>query len=349
MACLPDAGADHGLRHAAAGCEDAGVPDPRDLYTLSETGLLKTDPAAGTVGGDQPPAGRVLVHALTGFIDAGQAGALARDHLLETMEHRPVATFDVDLLLDYRSRRPPMLFVADHWESYEDPHLVMHEVTDASGTRFLLLEGAEPDVAWERFIAAVIGLVDAFDVRLTIGVHGIPMGVPHTRPTSMTAHATRPDLVAGRDAWIGTVQVPGSVTNLLELRLGRSGHDAMGFAVHVPHYLAQADYPDAAAVLLENVSAATDLTLPTAGLRAAAERARAELDEQVGASTEVAAVVQALEQQYDAYVATRGGDAPGDEQGLLAGRRGFPTADELGAELERFLADRTKGGDAPEG
>ena len=165
----------------------------------------------------------------------------------------------------------------------------------------------------------------------------------------MTAHATRSELVAGRDAWVGTVQVPGSVLNLLELRLGRAGRDAMGFAVHVPHYLSQSDYPDAAAALLENVTAATDLTLPTATLRAAAEATRVELDEQVAASAEVAAVVRALEQQYDAYVAARGGDGPGDEQGLLAGRRGFPSADELGAELERFLADQPKRGDQPEG
>jgi hypothetical protein len=58
-------------------------------------------------------------------------------------------------------------------------------------------------------------------------------------------------------------------------------------------------------------------------------------------------VVTALEQQYDAYLATRGEQAGGAD--LLAGRRGFPTADVLGAELERFLADRSKGGDQPDG
>ena len=317
--------------------------DPLGLYDLHEPPESPSD----SPGGD-PSTGPVLLHALTGFIDAGQAGALAAAHLLETMEHRALATFDVDQLLDYRSRRPPMLFVEDHWETYEDPSLVLHELTDTAGTRFLLLEGAEPDVQWERFIAAVQSLVETFGVRLTIGIHGIPMGIPHTRPTSVTAHATRSELVTGRDAWVGTVQVPGSIINLLELRLGRSGRDAMGFAVHVPHYLAQADYPDAAAALLENVAAATDLTLPTAPLRAAAEAARVDLDQQVAGSAEVAAVVQALEQQYDTYVEARGGDAPGDEQGLLAGRRGFPTADELGAELERFLADQPKGRDQPD-
>jgi hypothetical protein len=303
------------------------VLDPRDLYVRHGAGAALDLP-----GGDG--AGPVLLHALTGFVDAGQAGQLARDHLLETLEHRAVATFDVDQLLDYRSRRPPMIFEADHWVSYDDPGLVLHEMTDAAGHSFLLLEGAEPDVQWERFIAAVTGLVEELGVRVTIGVHGIPMGVPHTRPTSVTAHGSRPELIAGREPWIGTVQVPGSVINLLELRLGVGGRDAMGFAVHVPHYLAQAEYPDAAASLLECVIRLSGLKLPMDALRAAGAETRAAIAEQVAGQPEVAAVVGALEQQYDAFVSARDRNLPlADDTGQL------PTADELGAELERFLAE----------
>src|SRR5512139_480478 len=180
------------------------VLDPSELFEVDESVSLS--------GLDRP----VLVHTLSGFVDSGSAAQLARDQLLSTLEHEVLARFDVDLLLDYRSRRPPMVFDADHWVSYDEPSLVLHELTDEAGHRFLLLEGAEPDVQWERFIAAVRGLVEQLGIRLTIGVHGIPMGVPHTRPTTVTAHATRSDLVAGRDAWVGTVQVPGSMTNLLE-------------------------------------------------------------------------------------------------------------------------------------
>jgi predicted ATP-grasp superfamily ATP-dependent carboligase len=315
--------------------------DPRDLYTLHETG--STVPPDASDG--EAPRGPVLLHTLTGFVDAGQAGRLAAEHLLESFEHRLVATLDIDTLLDYRSRRPPMVFESDHWVSYDEPSLLLHEVVDGAGTPFLLLAGAEPDVQWERFIAAVQDLVGQLGVRLTVGVHGIPMGVPHTRPTNVTGHATKPELVAGREPWIGTVQVPGSVINLLEYRLGQAGQDAMGFAVHVPHYLAQAEYPAAAAALLDNVAAVTELALPTTALHTAAEATRTELDEQVAASPEVAGVVTALEQQYDAFLATRSESGSGGD--LLAGRGGFPTADELGAELERFLADHAQG-DQPE-
>src|SRR5215212_7783190 len=65
--------------------------------------------------------GPVLIQALTGFVDAGSAIQLSREHLVEHLEGRKIATFDVDQLLDYRSRRPPMIFIEDHWASYEQP------------------------------------------------------------------------------------------------------------------------------------------------------------------------------------------------------------------------------------
>ncbi|MBK5307079.1 MAG: PAC2 family protein [Frankiaceae bacterium] len=295
--------------------------DPSELFEL--------DP-------DRPEMGRpVLIQALDGFIDAGGAKRLAREHLLETYDSHVVATFDVDQLLDYRARRPTMLFVEDHWESYDDPQLAVHLVSDAVGTPFLLLAGPEPDVQWERFTAAVKMVIDRLGVRLTIGLNAIPMGVPHTRPTGVIAHGSRKELVAGYEPWVNAVQVPGTAGHLLEYRLGEAGYDAVGFAVHVPHYVAQTEYPGAAAALLAEVSKASGLALPLDSLLEAASTTRAALDEQVAGAPEVAAVVQALESQYDAFIAGR-------DSTLLLENADLPTADELGAELERFLAEQSQ-------
>ncbi|HVQ93032.1 MAG TPA: PAC2 family protein [Mycobacteriales bacterium] len=302
--------------------------DPHELYQLADE--------VPTL--DRP----VLVLALSGFVDAGGAARLTREHLLATRDSQPIATFDIDQLLDYRSRRPVMLFVEDHWESYDAPELQLLLLKDAADTPFLLLAGPEPDLQWERFTAAVRALIERFDVRLTISFNAIPMAVPHTRPIGVTAHATRPDLITGHRPWLQRVQVPGSVSHLLEFQLGQAGRDAVGFAVHVPHYLAQTDYPDAAEVLLESVVGSTGLRLPTDELRSAAAAVRTEIDEQVGQSDEVAAVVRALEEQYDAFVRGR------EQTNLLhEGDGRLPTAEELGAELERFLADQTDRRDQP--
>src|SRR3712207_6182859 len=198
----------------------------------------------------RPPRSTLFPYTTLFRSDAGSAVQLSREHLLDGLDSRPVAVFDLDQLLDYRSRRPPMIFVEDHWDRYDEPSLALHLVRDSAGAPFLLLAGPEPDLQWERFIAAVRGLVDRLGVRLTIGLNAIPMAVPHTRPVGVTAHATRRELLGDHESWLQRVQVPASVGNLLEFRLGQRGRDAMGYAAHVPHYLAQTTYPQAAEVLL---------------------------------------------------------------------------------------------------
>jgi hypothetical protein len=298
------------------------VLDPHELYELADE-LPATD-------------GPVLVQALTGFVDAGSAIQLFRENLLEHLDTRVLATFDLDQLLDYRSRRPPMVFVEDHWESYEQPSLALHLVKDQLGSEFLLLAGPEPDLQWERFIVAVTGLIERFGVRLTVGLNAIPMAVPHTRPVSVTAHATDQSLLGKHESWLQRVQVPASVGNLLEFRLGEAGHDAMGYAAHVPHYLAQTTYPAAAELLIDSVSSSTGLALPTGELRKASEMVRADIDKQIAEDEQAGRLVSSLEAQYDAFLRGR-------ESNLLAENGSpLPTAEELGAELERFLAEQTR-------
>jgi hypothetical protein len=298
------------------------VLDPHGLYEVT---------------GDLPALdGPVLIQALTGFVDAGTAIQLARENLLEHLESEIVATFDLDQLLDYRSRRPPMIFVADHFESYEEPSLALHLVKDQLGTPFLLLAGPEPDLQWERFIAAVTGLIDRLGISRTVGLNAIPMAVPHTRPVGVTAHATDKRLLGEHESWLQRVQVPASVGNLLEFRLGQSGRDALGFAAHVPHYLAQTGYPAAAEVLLDSVSGSTGLALPTGNLRESAKAVRDEVDKQVADDEQAARLVTSLEAQYDAFLRGRQGNLLADSDTPL------PTAEELGAELERFLAEQSR-------
>jgi predicted ATP-grasp superfamily ATP-dependent carboligase len=300
------------------------VQDPTGLFTT------QLHPADAAEAGLVRP---VLVEALDGFVDAGSGRRLAREHLLNALDSQLVVTFDVDQLLDYRARRPEMTFTTDHWAGYAEPQLAIHLVRDLNEVPFLLLTGPEPDTQWERFIAAVQLVVADFDVRLVLGLTAIPMAVPHTRPLSLIAHGTPPELVADYPKWLPTVQVPGSVGSLLEYRLGQAGTPACGFAVAVPYYLANLDYPDAAHTLLDAVTTAGELSLPTDALAQAAEVVRGDVDRQIAETDEVTTLVRRLEQQYDDATTARGGSL------LTEGPR-LPTADELGAEFEKYLSNR---------
>lgn len=304
--------------------------DPSELYEVD-------DAVARVLAERADGPGPVLLHTVRGFVDAGSTQEVVADHLTDGQEAERLVTFDVDQLLDYRARRPAMTFASSTWATYDAPVLAVDLLRDADDVPYLLLHGPEPDVQWERWVSAVRTVVERFGVSLTVGLHGVPMGVPHTRPIGFTAHGTRPELVAGYTSWLGTVQVPASAGALLELRLGEAGHDAMGFAIHVPHYLAQSTFPPAAMAGLLEVERATGLDLRSAGLAEASAEALEEVARQVAGAEDVGAVVHALEEQYDAF--TRGAD----RAGLLAEDQQIPTADELGAEFERFLAQHRRG------
>jgi predicted ATP-grasp superfamily ATP-dependent carboligase len=274
-----------------------------------------------------------MVAALDGFLDAGNAAALAARHLARLSDGPVVATFAVDELHDYRARRPPMSFVRDHYEAYEAPRLVVRLLHDAGGTPYLLLHGPEPDIRWEGFVRAVGEVVERFDVARVISLGSVPMAVPHTRPVAVTRHANRAELLSGDSPWRGELRVPSSAQALLEVRLGEWGHDALGFVAHVPHYLAQLDYPRAAADLLEHVERVGRLTLDLSELRTEAAVREEEIAQYLARNDEVSDVVRALEQQYDAF--ERAEQSGG---GLLATDQPLPTGEEIGEQVEQFLA-----------
>lgn len=269
---------------------------------------------------------RILVHAFAGFLDAGSATALATRTIMAGPS-RLLADVDLDEVLDYRARRPPLTYVNDHFTDVDWPSIALHEVTDLAGRRFAMLTGPEPDYRWQGFIEAVLGMIDRLDISLTVGLSAVPWPTPHTRPVGVTIHGTDPRLLPDEDPMLGTLQVPGHIGGLLELRLGQAGRDAIGIAAQVPHYLAQVDYPRAAITMLNALRDNTGLAIDAEGLLPAAERAEAEIAVQVEQSEEFAAVLGALEQQYDQVMAVRSESV--DD---------LPTADELAAQVEQFLA-----------
>jgi proteasome assembly chaperone (PAC2) family protein len=300
--------------------------NPEELYELG--------PAAPDI------AAAPMLHYLEGFIDAGNAGRVLAEHLLSNLTHETVARFDADRLIDYRSRRPLMIYDNSHWESYEAPELALHLLRDQNDRPFLLLTGPEPDHEWKLFTDAVLDLTGRLGAGLAVSFLGIPAGMPHTRPLGVIAHGTRDDLISEHQRLPSRIQLPGSAAALLELRLGEAGRDALGFAVQVPHYLAQAVYPPAALALLGSVITATGLKLPDAELREASARTNEAIERQVAESAEVAELVRALEQQYDTAAEADGAQGgPDAGAGLLGEGESMPTADELAAQFERFLAE----------
>ena len=116
------------------------------------------------------------------------------------------------------------------------------------------------------------------------------------------------------------------------------GHPTAGFVLLIPHYLADTEYPLAAVTALESVSAATGLIFPTDRLREEGRDFIAKIDGQVVGNQELARLVGTLEERHDSYMLDNPLRSPlTDIDGEL------PTADEIAAELQNFLAIKRDG------
>jgi len=274
----------------------------------------------------------VLVVVLDGWIDAGYAAGTAMQTLLQELDTYPVATFDADSLLDHRARRPVMHLVDGVNTSMSWPGIEIRAAIDQDDNDLLFLVGAEPDHAWRSFTDSVIELARLFGVRMMVGLGSYPATVPHTRPVTMSVTAATEELAAVSGLLRGTLDVPAGVQAALEYEFGEAGIAAVGLWAQVPHYVSgeMAPYPAAALALIEQLNRTANLSLPTGALASNAERTRHRIDAAMSANTEHLAMLRALEQTHDQNAQAAGPSVA----------EPIPSADELAAEVERFLRDQ---------
>lgn len=285
---------------------------------------------------DTGATGPTLVVALQGYADAGHAVDSSANHLRAALDNAPVASFNNDELIDYRSRRPAVLI--DHNEVVEgdELRLAIDVLQDSNHKPFLLLSGPEPDLRWDGFTEAVADLVEKFGVAQTICLYSAPMTVPHTRPMVVSAHGNDAKLIGSQFTLDTKITVPGSAALHLERLLNKRGLNVAGYTAHVPHYLAASTYPEATLNLLRSVAATADLEFPLGALEEDAARVAEQVEEQVQGSPEIQHVVGMLERQYDEELERYKERNP---QAVLPGESSLPSGEELGVEFEQFLAE----------
>lgn len=269
----------------------------------------------------------VLVVCMDGFIDAGEAGTNAAMFLRHRWSAKPVATFDHDTFIDYRARRPTTVIDNGILRRivFDELHVLTAELPDAEHDAVFLL-GPEPDMRWEAFCTAVVGLCRDVGIETALGLGAYPAAAPHTRPTQIVAAG---NVIAG-DLVPAAAKVPGytgpvGAQVMLQHRLGEAGIPAVGLWAEVPHYIAANAHPASVLALVEAVARTFGVSVDTEELEQAAAAHNSQVDEAVAEHPDAAEMVQRLEAHLD-----EGGTA-----------QQVPSGDDLAAEIERFLSDHS--------
>jgi len=266
-----------------------------------------------------------LVIAFDAWVDAGSASSAAATALAEGGE--AVASFENDVLYDYRARRPTLDIVDGRPLRLEWPQLTLR-YSRLGGRDVLVLTGPEPDFRWRELSADVVELAKTLRISQWISLGAIPAAVPHTRPVPVLGTESRPGLLRGnvRPGPEGLLRVPSAALSVLDVAVGQSGIPALGYFAQIPHYIS-GPYPAATVALLRAVERHLDIELPLGTLTEEVDQMRQRLD-----------TATALDEKTRLYIEKL--EAMVDEERL-------PSGDELIGEIERFLRER--GNDIGEG
>jgi hypothetical protein len=262
----------------------------------------------------------VIVAAFDGWIDAAGAASTAADVLAHDGEL--VATFDGNVLFDYRSRRPTLDVVDGTLTRLVWPALELHR--RPSGERDLfVLHGAEPDFRWKELGSDILELCVRLGVTQWISLGSIPAAVPHTRPVPVMATASAGTGLheAETKGPPGLLRVPSAGLSAMEVAVSEGGIPAVGFYAQVPHYIG-GPYAAATLALLQHLARHLRIELPLGSLDEDARTQRERLDAAIADDEDVRAILQQLEN---------------------ASEEEIPSGDELAAEIERFLRNEGPG------
>ena len=268
----------------------------------------------------------VLVVALDGWVDAGFGMRNATEIMVKADEAVPVASFDADLLVDHRARRPTMTVREGRVDDISWPAIRLQQVSDLDQRPFLVLHGPEPDFRWQAFCTAVDELVQRLGVSRVVALGAYPAAVPHTRPVRLSATGTSQDLIERFGSPAGTLEVPAGISAALAKRFEAAGLETVSVWAQVPHYASGSPFPAATAALFQGLRAVADLRFDPAPLIAEGLEVSRRLDTMIAQNSSHKRLLGQLESAYDTSMGEQGEE--------------IPTGDELAEELERFLRDQ---------
>ncbi|EQD33742.1 hypothetical protein B2A_12997, partial [mine drainage metagenome] len=154
-------------------------------------------------------------------VGEGEEGVDGRDVDSEEVVEEPnkvVASFDGEVFLDRRARRPAIRITDGVSEKMTWPTTRIIAGQDLEGKHVCYLTGPEPDFHWRPFIDSVLSICNELGVRMAVGLGAFPAPVPHTRPVRLAATASTQyaDLARRIGVLKGTIEVPSGIWGPLE-------------------------------------------------------------------------------------------------------------------------------------
>src|SRR6476469_150437 len=268
-----------------------------------------------------------MVCAFQGWNDAGDAASSAVSFLASALDAQRFAQIDSEEFYDFQSNRPSVRFNDENEREIVWPSVEVFEASAPRAPRDLVLvQGVEPSMRWRAFSGHIVELAEALGVQVVVSLGALLGDVPHTRPVSMSGHATDPALMERLGMQGSTYEGPTGIVGVLHAACAQAGLPSASLWAGVPHYVAAASNPKAALALLRRVEGLIGVSVDVSELESAAADYERQVALAVQSDPDIQAFVERLEQAAD----SEGQASPDD----------VPSGEALAREFQRFLRQR---------
>jgi hypothetical protein len=262
----------------------------------------------------------VLLVGLEGWFDVAGAATRAVNAFACADHAIVVGSIDPDPFYDFTQQRP-QVSIDDGIREIVWPENDFIVQRNAGDRDVVALIGVEPHLHWQTYVDAVVAVSEAFGCEAVVTVGSAAEALPHTRTPPVTGSTASADL-AGRLGLVApSYKGMTGVVGVLNASLEDRSVPVISLRVGIPHYLINAEHPQAAAALVRHLSHVLDVT-PEVDFNEQIRSWRELHDEIIEGDEQLTMYVQMLEAEFD-----RRSEAA------------IPSADDLGGQFEDFLRE----------
>lgn len=267
----------------------------------------------------------VMLIALTGLFDIGGAATTAVDRFAPADTAITIGEIDPDPFYDFTQERPQVELEEGEIRVIRWPENQFDVVRGRGGRDLVVLVGVEPHLGWRTYSACITTVAEQLGCEAVVTVGSAAEAVPHTRTPMVTGSTTDAELARRLGIGQPTYQGITGVVGVIQADLAEAGIPSVSLRVGVPHYLMNAEHPQAVAALQTHLSHVLNVPVPDDDGELAEEigRWRSLHDEVVADDVQLQFYTRMLEQEHD-----RRAEAA------------IPSAEDLGAEFEQFLREQ---------
>jgi predicted ATP-grasp superfamily ATP-dependent carboligase len=277
-----------------------------------------------------------MVCAFQGWNDAGDAASSAVSFLATALDAKRFARIDSEEFFDFQANRPCIRFAADDRSELGQREIAWPtvEIFEARAPRaprdLVLVQGVEPSMRWRAFCAHIVDLAEALGVQLVVSLGALLGDVPHTRPVTLSGHASDAALLERLGIHASSYEGPTGIVGVLHTACAQAGLPSASLWASVPHYVAAAANPKAALALLRRVEVLIGVSVDVSELESSAADYERQVGLAVRSDPDIQAFVERLEQAADSE------ERSTPEE--------LPSGDILASEFQRFLRQRGREG-----